>query len=98
MTWMLAHGIGGIQNLPIPRWVFFVGAAGILVVSFLALFFLWPRPVLAEKARGGRPFPDALELFLLSRGLRVVVGALSFGLLAFLWLGALYGKDDSGVN
>ena len=95
---MLAHGIGGIQNLPIPRWVFFAGAAGILVVSFLGLFFLWPKPVLAEKARGGRTFPAWLERFLLSPGLRVVAGALSFALLAFLWLGALVGKDDSGVN
>ena len=69
MSLMLAHGIGGIQNLPIPRWVFFVGAAGILVVSFLASCFLWPRPVLAEKNRGGRSFPDWLERFLLSRGL-----------------------------
>jgi hypothetical protein len=98
MTWMLAHGIGGIQNLPIPRWVFFAGAAGILTVSFLGLFFLWPKPVLAEKARGGRTFPGWLERFLLSPGLRVVVGALSFALLVFLWLGALYGKDDAGVN
>ena len=71
---MLAHGIGGIQNLPIPRWVFFVGAAGILTVSFLGLFFLWPKPVLAEKARGGRTFPGGSKRFLLSPGLRVVVG------------------------
>src|SRR4029079_14025692 len=98
MGLMLAHGIGGIQNLPIPRWVFFAGAAGILTISFLGLFFLRPRPVLAEKNRGGRTFPRWLERFLLSRGLRVVVGSLSFALLAFLWFGALVGKDDSGVN
>jgi len=84
MSLMLAHGIGGIQNLPIPRWVFFAGAAGILTISFLGLFFLWPRPVLAEKSKG-RPFAPGLERFLLSRGLRVAVGAVSFALFLFLW-------------
>lgn len=97
MTTLLAHGIGGIQNLPIPRWIFFAGAAGVLVVSFLGLFLLWPRPVLAEKSKG-RTFPAGLERVLLSPALRVVAGALSAALFVFLWLGALVGRDDSGVN
>ena len=37
MIWLLAHGIGGIRDLPVPRYVFFYGAAGVLVVSFAAL-------------------------------------------------------------
>ena len=57
---LLAHGIGGIQNLPIPRWVFFVGAPLVLGISFLALYGLWKRPILAEKARG-HPFPPRRE-------------------------------------
>jgi hypothetical protein len=97
MTWLLAHGIGGIRDLPVPRYVFFYGAAGVLVVSFVALAALWRKPVLAEQA-AGRPFPGALQRLLLSTGLRVVAGAGSLALLFFFWLGALIGENSSGVN
>jgi hypothetical protein len=97
VSWILAHGIGGIRDLPVPRYVFYYGAAAVLVVSFAALAFLWRRPVLA-KARNGRPLPAGLQRFLLSTPLAVVVGAFSFAVLGFLWLGALLGKNDSGVN
>ena len=97
MTWLLAHGIGGIRDLPVPRYVFYYGAAAVLVVSFVGLALLWKRPVLAER-RNGRPLPPLLQRVLLSTPLRVVLGALSFALLVFLWLGALVGKNDSGVN
>jgi hypothetical protein len=97
VSWILAHGIGGIRDLPVPRYVFYYGAAGVLVVSFAALAFLWRRPVLAEHRRG-RPLPAGLQRVLLSTTLAVVAGALSVAVLGFLWLGALVGKDDSGVN
>jgi hypothetical protein len=97
MTWILAHGIGGIRDLPVPRYVFFYGAAGVLVISFAALAFLWRRPVLAQRA-AGRPLPQGLQRVLLSRVLRVVLGVTSVALFVFLWLGALVGKNTSGVN
>jgi hypothetical protein len=97
VTWLLAHGIGGIRDLPVPRYVFFYGAAGVLVVSFVALAVLWRKPVLAEQA-AGRSLPAALQRVLLSTALRVVAGGISFALLVFLWLGALIGKNSSGVN
>jgi hypothetical protein len=97
MTWLLAHGIGGIRDLPVPRYVFFYGAAGVLVISFAALAFLWPRPVLAERA-AGRTLPAGLQRVLLSPVLHGVLGAFSFALFVFLWLGALVGKNNSGVN
>ncbi len=97
MSWILAHGIGGIRDLPVPRYVFYYGAAGVLVVSFAALALLWRRPVLAERA-GGRPLPERLQRILLSRRLRVVAGSVSFAIFGFLWLGALLGRNDSGVN
>jgi hypothetical protein len=40
----LAHGISGREDLPIPRWLFSWAAAVVLVVSFVALATLWPRP------------------------------------------------------
>jgi hypothetical protein len=46
----LAHGIAQREDLPIPQWLFAWGAAVVLVVSFVALGVLWPRPRL-EGAR-----------------------------------------------
>src|SRR5579862_9308491 len=97
MSLMLAHGIGGVRGLPIPLYLFFYAVTGVLVVSFGALAFLWQQPVLARRAEG-RPLPAGLESVLLSRTLRVAAGAATFALLLFLWLGALLGTDDGGLN
>src|SRR6476469_6559934 len=97
MSWLLAHGIGGIRDLPVPRYVFFYGAAGVLVISFAALAFLWRRPVLAVR-RDGRPLPQGLQRVLLSPALRIVCGALSVALLVFLLVGSFVGSVSSGVN
>ena len=69
----LAHGLVGRQDLPIPRWLFAWGAAVVLVVSFVALAVLWPKPRL-EDARERRVLqvPAALEV------LAGIVGVLSF--------------------
>lgn len=44
----LAHAIGGRSDLPVPLEFFIVGAGMVLVVSFVALAVLWPRPRLQE--------------------------------------------------
>ncbi|HUG08868.1 MAG TPA: hypothetical protein VMP13_08245 [Acidimicrobiia bacterium] len=41
---ILAHGIGGRSDLPLPVSILVVGAAAVLVVSFVALGMLWTRP------------------------------------------------------
>ena len=97
MSPILAHGIGGIRDLPVPQYIFFYGAAGVLVISFAALAFLWRKPVLAERA-AGRPLPPELQRVLLSPAFRLALGSTSFALFAFLWLGALVGKNTSSVN
>ncbi|HEX6618611.1 MAG TPA: fenitrothion hydrolase, partial [Solirubrobacteraceae bacterium] len=58
-----AHGLVGKQDLPIPRWLFAWAAAVVLVVSFVALATLWPRPrlELAPERRVWRA-PAALEV------------------------------------
>ncbi|MBJ7519941.1 MAG: fenitrothion hydrolase [Solirubrobacteraceae bacterium] len=43
-----AHGIVGVQDLPIPRWLFGWAATIVLVLSFVALAVLWPKPKLQE--------------------------------------------------
>jgi hypothetical protein len=42
------HGIVGKTDLPIPRWLFAWAAAAVLVISFVALATLWPKPRLEQ--------------------------------------------------
>jgi len=49
---LLAHGIGVVRDLPIPAVYFYVGAALVLVVSFVLLFALWRRQLLEEHSVG----------------------------------------------
>ena len=75
---LLAHGIGGVKDLPVPEWLFFWGGAVVLVFSFLALGALWKEPQFDRRAVG-RPLPRGLERVLRSTLLHGVVGALSAG-------------------
>jgi hypothetical protein len=92
-----AHGLGGVRDLPVPGWLFYYGAALVLILSFVALWALWKRPVLAEKSRG-RPLPAGLERILRSRALRVVAGAVSFALFVLVWLAAAIGDTSPDEN
>lgn len=39
---ILAHGLGGRADLPLPEWMFGYGAAITLLISFVALALFWP--------------------------------------------------------
>jgi hypothetical protein len=87
---LLAHGLVGRTDLPIPKWLFGWAAAVVLVVSFAALAVLWPKPELQEE-RGRRLFrmPRFVEPLL---GL---VGVVSF--IAVVYSG-LRGAQDAQDN
>jgi hypothetical protein len=91
-----AHGIGGIRDLPVPGWLFLVGGATVLVVSFVALGALWTKPKLEVGA--GRPFPQGLQRFLLSPFVRVVVSGLSLALFVVIWTAAAFGSERASAN
>jgi len=94
---LLAHGIGGVRDLPVPDWLFLWGGAVVLVLSFLALGTLWRRPLL-ERLSPGRPLPPGLERVLRSTVLRVVLGSVSAALLVLVFLTALLGEPSSALN
>jgi len=80
---VLAHGLVGKQDLPIPRWLFAWGAAVVLVVSFVALAVLWPQPRLERADVDGRRLlrlPAALE------PLCGVIGVAAFALVVYAGL------------
>ena len=91
-----AHGIGAVQDLPVPLWLFYYAGAAVLVLSFAALGVLWSRPRFDERA--GRPLPASLQRVLLSPALRIVLGGLSFALLVLVFVAALLGHDSVGRN
>jgi hypothetical protein len=93
----LAHGIGGVRDLPVPETTFFWTAAIVLVVSFVLLGALWRRPLLAEHSQG-RPLPRALSAFLLSRALRRVLQVISVAVLALTLATALVGTTTELLN
>jgi hypothetical protein len=94
---LLAHGIGGVRDLPVPTSFFYATAAIVLVVSFVVLGLLWRRPLL-ERHAGGRPLPRTLQAVLLSRALRVLFGAGSIALLILTLATALFGTTIELLN
>jgi hypothetical protein len=93
----LAHGIGGVRDPVIPLWLFYYAASLTLILSFVALGALWRKPLL-EGRDGGRPLGERWQRLLLWPGWRVLLGAVSVGLLAVIWLAALVGAPDAGDN
>ena len=91
---LLAHGIGGRQDLPLPLFFVVIGAAGALLVSFWVLGALWRRPVLG-RVHHGRALPPGLARALTSPVVRVAVRCV--GLLGAGWVGvaAMAGPDTA---
>jgi hypothetical protein len=98
VSWVLAHGLGAVRDLPVPLWLFYYGAGLVLIVSFVALGALWKRPLLERHADGGRELPAGLRRVLLSRPLRIVLQTGSALLLLLVFLAALIGEDSVAAN
>ena len=94
---VLAHGIGGRADLPVPLTLALYGAGLTIVVSFLALVLLWRRPRLRGTA-AGRPLPTVVERLVdgpvLRPVLRAVVLALTLLVLAVALLWHPTGGED----
>ena len=91
---LLAHGVGSREDLPIPFSYALNGAAVALLVSFLALAFLWREPRL-DSERAGRPLPATVARALDARGTRVFLRALGLLATAYVVMAAVFGKDDA---
>jgi hypothetical protein len=94
---VLAHGIGGRADLPVPLTLALYAAGSIVVVSFLALVLLWRRPRLAGAA-AGRPLPAFVERVVdgpvLRPVLRLVVLALTLLVVAVALFGPISANDN----
>jgi hypothetical protein len=76
----VAHGLVGKQDLPIPRFLFAWAAAAVLVISFVALAVLWPRPRLeGAPERAVARVPAALEVLCGALGVAAFVATVWAG-------------------
>jgi hypothetical protein len=99
MAGILAHGLGGRSDLPVPLWLAQYGAAAALLVSFAVLAMFWRTPRLEGRAaRDGRPLPVALQRFADARGTRIGLRVLGLLLAAVTVIVAAFGPNNSGTN
>jgi hypothetical protein len=84
-----AHGLVQRSNLPIPEWLFGWAAAIVLVISFVALAALWPKPRMEERP-SFKPLPGGAVLG--SRPVEVLCGAIGVALLIVVFLAGYVGS------
>jgi hypothetical protein len=92
---ILAHGLGGRTDLPLPTWMVLYGGAAILVVSFAALRFLWPRPRWDDGSPGRVVADLGSPPF---RVLGAVARAVGLGLFLLVLATAAFGENDPVTN
>jgi hypothetical protein len=89
---VLAHGVGGRQDLPIPFTYALIGAAVALVVSFVALAVLWREPQLGGP-RTGVAVPPAVQRVLDASATRWVIRLVGLAATAYVATAAIAGPD-----
>jgi hypothetical protein len=89
---VLAHGVGGGQDLPIPYEYAVVGAAWALLISFLVMAFAW-RSSLFRGDESGRPFPGRLAAVVDSAWTRWALRLLALAFTALFLIALLFGPD-----
>ena len=92
VTTLLAHGIGGRQDLPIPFAFAVAGAALALLVSFVVLAVAWRVPRLDGDAHG-RPLPSWVTTAVDSPALRWVLRAVGLLLVGYTAMAAYLAPD-----
>jgi len=92
---VLAHGVGGRADLPLPVWLFAYGAGFAVLISFVALGILWPQPRLAA-ASVGRALPGwAQAAARPATWVLRVIGLFVYGVIV---VACLWGVDNSASN
>jgi hypothetical protein len=86
----------GRPDVPIPISLFIGGAAGVLIVSFIALSILWPTSRLEQEH--WRPLPRTVSRVLLNPVTEVLAGGCGVALLAVVVWSGFYGTNVAIVN
>jgi hypothetical protein len=92
----VAHGITTRADLPVPDWLFIWASAMVLVVSFIALASLWPKPRLQEEA--WRSHFRGFGRVLTSRPVEIACGAIGAFLLVVVVYSGFRGVQAAQAN
>ncbi|MGB3354825.1 MAG: hypothetical protein WBB00_18900 [Mycobacterium sp.] len=93
-TAVLAHGLGGSADLPIPYTYALIGAAWALTFTFAAVALAWKRPRFAAD-RPGLALPHSVTAAVDSPAIRWVVAAAALLLTAWVGMAAFLGPDSA---
>jgi hypothetical protein len=93
---VLAHGVGGRADLPVPFWLALYGAGIAVILSFAALGLLWPASRL--RADKGAPLPRALARVVGSAAFRWLLRLLVLAATAVLLAAAFFGSPGEDRN
>lgn len=89
---VLAHGIGGAKDLPIPALYAILGAGVALVASFVVLAVAWRSPRY-DASRHGRPAPAVLASLADSTAVAVLLRGVGLLVAAYVVWAAVAGPD-----
>jgi hypothetical protein len=95
---VLAHGLGGRSDLPVPLWLAQYAAAAALLVSFVVLITFWREPRLEGQAGNGRPLPEGLQWFADAPATRAALRVLGLLMAVVTVVVAAFGPNDSATN
>lgn len=90
---VLAHGLGGSGDLPVPYAYAMVGAAWALTFTFALVAFAWRRPRF-DPLKPGRPLPTAVTTFVDSRVTRWSAAALALVVAAWAVAAGVWGPES----
>lgn len=89
---LLAHGLGGSSDLPVPYMYAMVGAAWALTFTFALVAFAWKRPRFDPDAPG-RPLPAWVTTVVDARATRWTVAGLALAFAVWVLLAGLWGPQ-----
>lgn len=89
---IVAHGLGGSTDLPIPATFVLIGGAWALTVSFVVLIFAWRRPRL-DRERCWTSLPTSITRMADATSTRVVVRSLGSAFAVYVTVSALVGPS-----
>ncbi|BBY20920.1 hypothetical protein [Mycobacterium stomatepiae] len=92
MTVLLAHGLGGSSDLPVPYAFAMVGAAWALTFTFALVAFAWRRPRFDPDAPG-HPLPAWVTTLVDARATRWTVAGVALAFAVWVVLAGVFGPQ-----
>jgi hypothetical protein len=93
-TAVLAHGLGGSNDLPIPYTYALIGAAWALTFTFAVVALAWRRPRF-DAARPGRQLPPWVTTVVDAAATRWAIGIATLAFAAWVTVAAIVGPQDA---